>query len=180
MQRLFCRLHSEFAGPDSMVAPYPWNTRWQDVAESVRVYSLGSKPQIDIFGYSWGGAGAVRLCEDLAARGLTVRNLVLCDAVHRMWRVSGRWRALVSWSQIWVPENVENVFSVHQRNPRFSIKRWWLGAGMLIEPQGHTILARNSNVTNIRTPIELPSRHSYIDDHETFHEMALKVTRYGH
>lgn len=164
--RLWRRLRA--ADPQAEVLLRSWADNWNHLAELIWQCRNGDLPDVCLHGYSWGGASAVRLARELHRRGVPVRAMVLCDAVYRHRYRLGWWRSLVSWSKLEIPPNVREVFSLRQRNPRLQPGR----PGGFIQPAGHDIIAE-STTTHIHPAEVLTVDHSYMDDADRFHELAL-------
>lgn len=111
-------------------------------------------------GYSWGGYTAIKLAQQLAKRGLRVRHIILSDAVYRHHYWLGQWRALVPWTKIVIPKNVQEVTWFYQRQNL---------------PRGHNIVALNGK-TIINPGISVHGiTHKYMDDCDQFHEAVLRI-----
>lgn len=159
------------ACPKRRVEAYPWNTDWSQIAEWILLNRNGEAQDIVIAGYSFGGFSATLLASELERRGINVRSMVLCDAVYRHWYRAGWWRSLVPWSKITVPVNVEEVHVLRQTRPRVSFGR----TGPIIQPAGHDVEPLSS-LTTVHGPVDLGVDHVFADDHELFHETALRVS----
>lgn len=168
--RLWRYVHSAMAAPGTVVDLKSWSDNWNHAAEWIYRLRNGTTPDIRIMGYSWGGMSATLLARALAEHGLTVRHLVLCDAVYRHRYKLGQWRALLPGSQIVVPANVLEVHWLRQLNPRFD----WRRRGSPIQPAGHDVVAE-SRRTCVHAPIILDCEHHDCDDTPEFHQLALDV-----
>jgi len=119
-------------------------------------------PSIKIYGYSWGGAAAIRLAGELHKRGLPVDNLVLSDPVYRHWYWAGNWRAFWPFSKLYVPVNVARVDVFSQRQNL---------------PSGHEVVALDPEQTIVTNRGVLGVNHQYMDDHPRFQNHALEVSK---
>lgn len=149
-RRLWLELR-ELSSADCSVQIYPWNTEWREVAAFVRGCSYPSVA-INVYGYSWGGNGAVQLAEALAEEGLVVDQLLLCDAVWRS-NLLPSWLpanplSLLSAPKLKVPVNVRHVKWCYQRQDR---------------PRGHVPVARGSS-TFISEGVQVDLPHAGMDD----------------
>lgn len=171
-ERLWKRMHESHAGSKSVVLWKLWSENWHKLSEHMYRLKNGSMPVVDLFGYSYGGDGVIRLARNLQTAGIDVRNMVLCDAVyrHRYW--AGNWRSVLPWAELLVPENVKNVYVLKQENPR-----WQLGRpGGILQPAGHDVVAENEETTHIAVPQILPLTHARMDDAAEYHDLAMAVT----
>lgn len=156
---------------------YPWDVDADDVAESRWRYrpSGGFQSHL-VVGYSWGGQTAVNFCRALLRRGeVVIVGLYLCDPVRR-WRLPRGIRAIPSLlgvGSLVVPDEVEYVFGVRQRAPRWSVTRcWYNGLADLYVPAGHDVVWRGCSI-GMRTA---SAGHSYIDNDSLFREEVIKAT----
>ena len=164
VQRLWRELLRQHGGPDTMVDCRAWHEDVAEIAENICVHANGSTPPvICLYGYSWGGMTAVTLARQLNRRGLDVRHVVLSDAVYRHWYMLGQWRAMVPYSQILIPGNVQEVSWLRQTF------NW---------PRGHQLVAEDANKTIIHKPIIMTAvAHAYMDDLAAFYSLAMRVAR---
>jgi thioesterase domain-containing protein len=161
MLRLATRLHAERAAADCMVEMRLWHDRMSGLAEKIWLLRPESAPpQIRMYGYSWGGAAALRLAAELKERGLPVEIIVLTDAVYRHWYWAGNWRSFWPLTRLRVPANVRRVEWFSQR------QNW---------PQGHQIVPLDSEATAVVHRGELGVTHQYMDDAWPFVRRALEV-----
>lgn len=176
---LWHKLHFSLSDPQTRVELKSWRNNWSDVAEWCWRMRNGLLPEVRIVGYSWGGFSAVMLARELNRRGIPVTQMVLCDPVYRHWYKVGQWRALCPWSKIEIPPNVAEVHWCRQTNPPFK----WGRSGGWFQPAGHDLVAEVPNQTGIaipgqtliHEPVILNCEHSYADDQNEFHEMAMEV-----
>lgn len=156
----------QYRNSNTAVELFPWNAKWEELAECIFLCSSEIKPKIYLYCYSWGGGwGMTRLCTALQKRGLTVTHVVLSDAVYRHWYLLGSWRALVPWSRITVPSNVRRVTWFRQKESL---------------PSGHNLRAQDPTATYIEKPTWLKLSHVYADDSQAFHDACLKVAAHAH
>ena len=161
MIRLWRDLHRAQSGPDTLVLLRTWNDAMDTLAEFI--WRLAADDvSVKIYGYSWGGAAAMRLAKGLQKRGIGVREMVLSDAVYRHGYWLGNWRALVPFSTLRVPANVECV-------------RWLRQQGGFWKISGHTIVADCPRKTAVLNPILVTCSHTYMDDLPSFHRIAGNV-----
>lgn len=156
---LWRQLHSVHAAPDVRVEFRAWNDRAGPLAELVwRLRPDTNRPAVVICAYSWGGASAQNIADQLARRGLVVDQMVLADAVYRHGYCLGNWRALVPWSQITIPHNVRRVAWFRQKTNR---------------PRGHDLTAADPTKTTIEAATLARVDHKYMDDLREFHVAAM-------
>ena len=167
MVRLWRLLGLKRSGPNSQVLLRSWSDNFADLAELIFRMRNGADPDICIHGYSWGGFSATVLARELQRRNLRVRCLVLCDPVYRHWYKLGQWRALMPWSEIEIPANVDEVYWFRQnRNlPR--------GHELVPEPVRLNGIRQPVGRTVIHPPVWLECDHAYCDDSSEFHLMSL-------
>jgi len=140
--------------PDARAMLYPWHCDVADIAELInRKRDPDTMPVVNLYGYSWGGMTCANLAEELRDREIDVRTMVLSDAVYRHWYKLGQWRALVPCSRIYIPDNVKRVIHFRQRENL---------------PGGHTLVAKNSGMTDIEPVRWLTAKHQHMDDSITF------------
>ncbi len=155
MIRLWRDLHKSHAGPDTLVLLRTWNDNMNTLAEFIWRLAADNV-SVKIYGYSWGGAAAMRLARGLQRRGINVLNMVLSDAVYRHGYWLGNWRALVPFSCLTVPSNVKVV-------------QWFRQQGELWRISGHTVIAEDPNKTWILPAHIALCSHAYMDDLPVFH-----------
>ena len=156
MVRLWRSIHLERSGPQTCVDLRSWNSNWSDVAELIwRFRPRDKDPAIRLYGYSYGGYGAILLAEQLRRRGLEVGSIVLSDAVRR-------WRACWPAAALTVPVNVREVHWFYQRTD-------W--------PRGHRVVAADPDHTVIHDQVLVMRSHRWMDDLESFHELSRQVAR---
>lgn len=144
------RLHADFYGSDVRVELRTWRENWSALADCIHLLRPDDQqPVVNVFGYSWGGYAAVLLARQLERRGIVVANLVLCDAVYRHSYWLGNWRALVPWSRIVVPANVQRVRWFRQR------------VGM---PMGHEVVPADERRTHVYPAKSVGVEHVYMDE----------------
>lgn len=140
-----------------------WNCDASDLAELIsKVQPSDCAPRICIYGYSWGGMTAARLCGELRRRGLKVDRLVLSDAVYRHWYPWGNWRAFAPWRSIRIPDNVRRVTIFRQSESL---------------PSGHPISADNPGRTTLDPVHKLTVHHCWMDDQPEFHAACIKAAK---
>ena len=163
MLRLAVNLHGELAATNCMVEMRLWHDSMAGLAEKIWLLRPAeSSPAIRIYGYSWGGAAALRLAAELQHRGLAVETILLSDAVYRHSYWLGNWRALWPGTRLRVPTNVRRVEWFSQRQN---------------VPAGHTVIARDASVTEVVHLGELEVTHQYMDDALPFLQRALQIAR---
>lgn len=177
---LWGKLHNEMAGPNSVVEWHPWSANVDALAEKILEFKNGVPPTICVYGYSWGGTTAMRFARALRRRGLRIRCMVLADAVYRHWYALGQWRALVPWSYLSVPDNVDRVDWCYQRGPRFCLSRWRTEGGSFVEPAGHLVRAEDPEQTTVFEGVELKYDHSHMDNAHEWHNMSIFLARKYH
>lgn len=171
--RLWSALHQEFAGPDTIVEMHPWDTNPRVLAQRIANSSYGRHVDVVLGGYSFGGMTAALVAGQLGACGISVRQLVLTDAVYRHWYYAGWWRSLMPWAEIEIPRNVGEVVWFVQKNPRFKIGRM----GGWVQPAGHQLVAENPLLTKIRKPVWLTRDHSAMDEAPQYRDALLEACR---
>jgi len=140
-----------------------WDDDVDALAELIWRMRSTPPPVVRLYGFSWGGSTALRLCEQLQCRGLYVASVVLSDAVYRShWRL-GVWRSVVGSPTLWVPRNVDYVWHARQKTDK--------------RIRGHEVIARSGDpdVTKIDGPEWAVLHHRYMDDFGLFQDRALKV-----
>lgn len=166
-ERLRMLGHSD--GFHKRVMLHRWCSNWKSIAEQYWILSEFYLEEITvcIYAYSWGaGWGAMQLAKHLQKCRLDVKVMVLSDPVYRhpnyLFRpLSLFYRDSTFSPIIRVPQNVHEVFSLHQRVNR---------------PQGHRLL--NTNGTLIHPSILIDNTvHQKMDDNWTFHALSLEVAR---
>ena len=163
MVRLYSHLHAEHAGPDCMVELRTWNDSMASLAEKIWLLRPANMPVVKIYGYSWGGANAIVLANELGKRSIGVKSMVLSDAVYRHRYRLGSWRALWPFSTLWVPPNVVSV--------------WWYRQTKNL-PSGHEVVAVDPKRTWISNGAIIENTtHQYMDDSPEFHRTAMEVAR---
>ncbi len=167
MVRLWGDLYHEHACEDTLVMMKTWNDNMDSLAEFIwRMADDG--PIIRVYGYSWGGAAAMKLAKALKKRGHKVCTMVLSDAVYRHSYWLGNWRAFVRCFKIVVPSNVKGVWWFRQKS-KF---------GRL---SGHDIVADQSSVgfdkATVLQPVWCNCSHQYMDDSLLFHNKAREIAR---
>jgi len=163
MVSLWHDLHKAHAGPETCVTLREWRADWNALAELIWRMEGRAPPRIAIYGYSWGGMSAVLLARQLERRGLGVQRMVLSDPIYRHWYPLGNWRALVSWSKIIVPANVERVDWFRQRRSL---------------PRAHKLVAADPAKTHISTAWEAVGiDHAHMDDLIEFQRRCRQVAQ---
>jgi len=164
---LWRHLQRKYANPATRVELRTWSDDWRGLADLIALAKNGSPPRVNLYGYSWGGAGAMRLAKELQKRGIDVFAAVLADPVYRHNYWLGQWRALVPWSRIAVPGNVGEVRCIYQRNSL---------------PMGHELTLECAE-TMLHEPTFVEADHSHVDESNEFHRAAqayaLKLYREG-
>lgn len=162
MLRLAMQLHRQYASNDCMVELRLWQEDMKGLAEKIWLTRPADSrpPRVKIYGYSWGGAAALQLAEQLWDRSIDVEYVVLSDAVyrHRYWL--GNWRACWPFSSLIVPPNVRRVAWYRQR------RNW---------PRGHDVIAATPHKTDITNGAILDATHAYMDDAPQFIAKCLEV-----
>jgi len=136
-----------------------------DVANCAVIHRV--RPRVNLCGYSYGGWGALRLAEELEARGIEVPVLTLVDPVARAPWVPRPIPTPSSmlpryWSRLLlVPANVGMVHEFYQRTNR---------------PQGHRLVLSPS--TQIGSSTELDLRHDQMDDAAVVHECVIDAAHW--
>lgn len=157
------------SGIESRVWYLPWTSNWSDVAGDLSIICAqhGLTPNVLIAGYSYGGWGAIRLCNSLWERGIKVQALILSDPVARPWYMSSI--PIVCLPSITsmlgreysfsmrIPGNVRELYEYYQTTNR---------------PQGHRLII--SNGTDYVHSVKLNKRHDQMDDAKEFHGCVLK------
>lgn len=167
MLNLFQRL-TEFRSPTTSVELLPWYADFNQKAENILLCaSTETRPKIMTVGYSYGGGwGLTQLHKQLKKRGLVVGHAIYCDAVYRSGNWLTAWRSLVPYPFVRVADNVRHVSWLRQKQGK---------------PMGHDLYAESPQKTYIEKPICLNCEHVYMDDAQTFHNLAyntvLSITR---
>ena len=160
MTTLWKKLYTCTVSPSCVVELASWNDDFSAIAEHINRISVN--PHIRIYGYSWGGAGACVLAEELRKRGLQVEYMVLSDPVvrHRYW--FGQWRAFVPFIPLQIPDNVRYVS--------------WFRQYQTLH-YGHDLVGRGTKTgrTKIFSPKILHYPHTWMDNAIEFHDRCLKV-----
>ncbi|MGE9270706.1 MAG: hypothetical protein ACQKBU_07870 [Verrucomicrobiales bacterium] len=143
--------------------PRVWNDDWNDIAAMIHRESA-PETRILVCAYSWGaGHGFIKLARALHRFDRRIETAVLCDPVYRSHTIFGRWLAMVPGLKIRVPENVDDVFWLRQRNDR---------------PSGHQPVGRDREINeapHIYAPVNVRhARHGTIDDSLAYHRLALR------
>ncbi|KKM24471.1 hypothetical protein LCGC14_1604750 [marine sediment metagenome] len=113
MIRLWSDLYKEHACHDTLVMMKTWNDNMDSLAEFI--WRMAEENAIiKVYGYSWGGAAAIKLAKSLGKRGLKISAMVLSDAVYRHSYWLGNWRAFVRCFKITIPTNVD--FGIQCKN----------------------------------------------------------------
>lgn len=158
---LWRKVHAQFGANRFRSEFRAWNDDVDEVANLVFHASRSDlAPNVNVAGYSWGGAAALRFCRRLADRGIEVDRVVLSDPVYRHCYFAGNWRAFVPGSRIRVPENVRRVDWFRQR---------------VDFPGGHDLVCDDPGYTLIAEPIELCRRHVWMDDAPEYHATFLRA-----
>ena len=156
-----------FQSPRRELMLYEWRDNMQRLATRIARHSdRGIRPVVRVYAYSWGAGHAfpnlARALWDVAE--YSVDAAVLCDPVYRSkwlpWWLPANPSALMSWPQITVPMNVDQVRWLRQ-----SVSR----------PKGHRLVAEESDMTRIHDPIQLHRPHIGADSAQEYHELALQV-----
>lgn len=167
MIRLWGDLYAGFARGDSLVMMKTWNDNMDSLAEFIWRMT-DDDPVIKVYGYSWGGAAAVKLAKALKKRGLYVVAMVLSDAVYRHSYWLGNWRAFIPFFKIVVPNNVKIVW-------------WFRQKSKFGKLSGHDIVADQGGIgfdkVIVTTPTWCNCSHTYMDDNRLFQNKVLNVAR---
>ena len=161
MIRLWSDLYHENVYEDTLVMMKTWNDNMDSLAEFIWRMAEDDAV-IKVYGYSWGGAAAVKLARALQKRGLKIKDMVLSDAVYRHSYWLGNWRAFVRCFKIAVPCNVRTVWWFRQRSK-------------LGKLSGHDLVA--SQEVFLRQAVWCNCSHVYMDDNLLFHNKVLEVAR---
>ena len=135
-----------------------WTTDTAAIARRVALLADGGAPTVVVVGFSYGGTTAVRLCEELEERGVTVGSLTLIDAVWRPWRGFPSVLSVLPWWRLRVPRNVKRVRVYRQREDR---------------PMGHEVVLAEPYSAEMVGPVFLPLRHVEMDDAVGIHQAVL-------
>jgi len=162
MIRLWSDLYKEHACHDTLVMMKTWNDNMDSLAEFI--WRMAEENAIiKVYGYSWGGAAAIKLAKSLGKRGLKISAMVLSDAVYRHSYWLGNWRAFVRCFKITIPTNVDLVC-------------WFRQQGKFGRISGHDIIALGSD-TFVCEAKWCNCSHMYMDDNRSFHERVLQVAK---
>lgn len=162
MLRLATELHKELAGPETMVELRLWNESMAGLSEKIWLLRPKKSPRVRIYGYSWGGAAAMKLAAELRQRLIPVETMVLADPVYRHGYWLGNWRAFMPCSTLRVPPNVRRVYWYRQT------MNW---------PRGHQPVAIDPDRTTISNGALVDATHQYMDDAGVFQRKAMEVAR---
>lgn len=141
-----------------------WKADVEGIAEQIQ---RSNAKTAMLIGFSWGGATSLRLCGALAARGISVPDLVLTDPVRRPGAFAGLVPGLRELLVFKQPENVGRAKVFYQRTS------WPFGFQMLqTKPvETHGIVVHNSLVSGVR--------HAEMDSAFAFQSAALiRVAHY--
>lgn len=168
VEKLWRSMLAAEAVDDVRVEILSWDEDWRDIAAWLaRNSAAGAK--LNLYPYSWGGDGAISLCEELQdlqdlheGSVPTVDHLVMCDAVYRSGILPtaipvNPW-SMLPFATIRVPSNVREVTWFYQRVDR---------------PRGHDVVARDPERTKVNPGRELFVGHCDIDEAKEFHDEAL-------
>lgn len=153
------------AGPTRRVWYLSWLARWRLVAQDLAIVAVqrGLRPVVGVAGYSYGGAGALRLCAALEQVGIEVAVLTLADPVGRRWWWPRPLPAVTSLLgrdvafTLPVPGNVRRVNEFYQTENR---------------PQGHRLRLTSTQTTR-GIYQQLAHHHAQMDDAPEFHACVL-------
>ncbi len=164
MVRLWGDLYAEHACEETLVMMKTWNDSMDSLAEFI--WRMAEEDAvIKVYGYSWGGAAAMKLAKALKKRGLKVHAMVLSDAVYRHSYWLGNWRAFVRCFKIKVPTNTGPVHWFRQKSKLGKLS----GHDIVLEsPFGFSWLAK---------PVWCNCSHQYMDDNRLFQNKVLEVAR---
>lgn len=179
MIRLAHECRSIAPWPDLEVNFFPWRVNVDDVAEYLRRFApVNERQRHLVVGYSYGGQTAVNFCRALLAHtalspagGVEITELWLCDPVRR-WRWLPGVAALFGLGKLVVPDEVQAVWGVCQRAPRWSFSRWLNDSnGLLYSPAGHAVAWRGRRGMLLERFVN----HSHIDDDRYFRRDVLRA-----
>ena len=144
-------------GPDTYVKLCSWRDDVANLADNIMEWG-GDNPRVVLIGYSYGGWTAALLSRELQERGITVRHLVLIDAVWRPWQRFASPRSLWDGMKIVVPTNVERVLSWTQKKSK---------------PSGHYVQVNEQSTFIDRRSLNVS--HIYADDQRRVREAAVDI-----
>lgn len=150
-------------GPRQMVTcyhPREWTSRVQDTIKQLARQGIR---QIALVSYSHGQAAATAAARAAYEHNIEVPLWLACDPVYRPTWAPRNWlgqllsfRALAKTGKIRVPNGVNRVVYVRQKNDR---------------PMGHELVATNRN-TFVKPAIVLDETHRTIDSAKAWHDLV--------
>lgn len=162
LDALWHRIHSEIAGPASVVWLRSWDDDFRALAAQVNRNCMGFAVEVKVAAYSWGvGHGAVTLARELDHYGIAIETLFSIDGVYRHWlpvrSLFSRWNPLAP--RIVIPHNVRETIYWRQTKSR---------------PMGHELIAEVPGKQIIRPAtgdgICPGYRHQTIDNNPVIHD----------
>ena len=167
MIRLWGDLYAEQGSRDTLVMMKTWDDNMNSLAEFIWRMSENGV-DVNVYGYSWGGAAVIRLAKAMKKRGMYINKMVLSDAVYRHSYWLGNWRSFIQFFKLVIPNNVRSVWWFRQKS-RF---------GKL---SGHDVVADwrgvGTDSTVVFDPVWCNCEHTYMDDNRKFHNKVLEVAR---
>jgi len=159
--RLWRKLQ-RFSNPETSIQLRLWDENWKDFAAFVHNESEPDpNNRILVCAYSWGaGYGLRKLAKHLKEHGRSINAAVLCDPVFRSRTLIGRWLALLPGMPIKIPDNVQDVFWLYQKQDKIL--------------HGHTPTAEDPSRTWIGDGIKVKATHVTIDESRIYHSLALR------
>ncbi len=173
--KLWRNLDIAHGGPDDVrVDFHSWNDNPLAIAEQIwRMRPDGEQPKVYLYAYSWGCYTATLIAKALERRGIRVCVMVFSDPVYRHYYLAGQWRALVPWTKIWIPGNVEYLYYFYQHEPLFIPDD-----KVVVNPRGHACVSKYAQRTKIESEQINGVAHAYMDDLDHFHDKCFEVSRW--
>ena len=135
-----------------------WREHPKRTAAEIKRTTQEGGDSIYIVGFSYGGYSATTLCWELSAIGVRVEELILCDAVYRLWDRLASIRSLRNIWSIHVPTNVKRVTSWRQK---------------VSKPSGHRVVV-DGRYTSLDSR-SLLVRHAQVDRAPEIKEHILAI-----
>lgn len=132
-----------------------WRENPQRLADLIKHWGGGD---LIICGYSYGGATCTMLCRELCRLGIEVQELVLADAVYRVWQRLASWRSLLDHWVLTIPPNVARVTSWRQK---------------VSKPSGHLVVVDHKTTSLHSRTLLVP--HTQVDRHPDIREHILSI-----